>query len=193
MLLERLADRTGDARRHVLKGGMHRAQQAPHAHLGSEQTQLILARTRKLQVVYAHDLKALRIDDLLVEDIARQQQLIGLQEGEANVGIARLEMHTGFVHMVHVLTPANHERRLARSLERERRDMGEDLARSDAEVVHNTKLIAVHIQNGQLEHLGEIVHGAPSSRRPESSGRRGYACAARRHRQHAGFSPLARA
>ena len=127
---------------------MHRAQKAPASHLGTEQAQLVLTRARELEVVHAHDLESLRVHDLLVQDIARQQQFIGLQIREAHIGVARFEVHAFIVHVVDVLAPADHERRLARPLEGERRHMRKDLARGDAEVVHNSELLSVHIENG---------------------------------------------
>ena len=55
------------------------------ANLSAEKSQLV-ARLRELEVVDAHDLHALRVDDLLAHKIAREQDLVGLEVAEADVG-----------------------------------------------------------------------------------------------------------
>ena len=92
----------------------------------------------------------------------REQQLIGLEVGQAHGGVGDVEVHAVLIDTRHVLAPGDHKGRVPRPLERERRDMGEDLARGDAQIIDHTKPIPVHIENGQLEHLGKIVHSAPS-------------------------------
>ena len=72
------AEHLGDLHGHTLEQRMNGAQQTARTHLGTKQAQLVLAGGGQLDVVHAHDLHALRVDDLLVHDVARQQHLIGL-------------------------------------------------------------------------------------------------------------------
>ncbi len=65
------AHELGRARDEALQGGRDAAQDAARADLGTEQPQLV-ARLGELEVVDAHDLHALRVDDLLVEQVARR-------------------------------------------------------------------------------------------------------------------------
>ena len=76
------------SRRRVSSAGRDAAQDAADAHLGAEKTQLV-AGLGELEVVDAHDLHALRVDDLLVHQVAREQDLVGLQVAEADVGCGR--------------------------------------------------------------------------------------------------------
>ena len=76
----------GDATTTLERGG-DAAQDAAHAHLGAEQAQLV-AGLGELEVVDAHDLHALRVDDLLVQQVAGEQDLVGLQVAEADLGRA---------------------------------------------------------------------------------------------------------
>ena len=79
VLAKRLAQVLHKALDDVLERGADCTQQAAGTDLGTQQAQLIFARHGELDVVDAHDLHALRIDDLLIENIARQQQLGRLQ------------------------------------------------------------------------------------------------------------------
>ena len=63
----------------MLERGADRAQQTASADLGTQQAQLVFARHREFDVVDAHNLHALCVDDLLVENITRQQELGRLQ------------------------------------------------------------------------------------------------------------------
>ncbi len=74
------------AHHEALEGGRQRAQDAAHAHLGAQQAQLAGAGVGKLEVVDAHDAHATRVDDLLVEQVTGDEDLVGLQVGEADVG-----------------------------------------------------------------------------------------------------------
>ena len=69
----------------------------------------------KLQVVYAHDLQALRVDDLTVHEVACKQHLVGLQIAEADVVRFDLQGDAVVVECVDVLAPRDHERNLARA------------------------------------------------------------------------------
>ena len=175
---------------------MQCSQQSASPHLGAQQTQLVFARSGKLDIVYAHDLHALRVHDLLVHDIACQQHLVGLQIGEANIGRGIFEIHAVIVKMVDVFTPRDHEGRLGRALEGQRRNTREDLARGDAQVVDDAHFFTRRVDNGQFEHFGEIVHSAPmlvrSLRRKTPRERMMHICSCRPYAKVRRKSPHAR-
>ena len=84
----------------MLEGGADRAQQTTGANFGTQQTQLIFARHGKLDVVYAHDLHALRVDNLLVEHVAREQEFGRLQVRKTDFGGRRLKVYTRLIDTV---------------------------------------------------------------------------------------------
>ena len=59
----------------------------------------------RLEVVYAHDLHALRVDDLAVEQIAGEQNLIGLKVAEADAGLIDLELDAFIGDVFDILAP----------------------------------------------------------------------------------------
>ena len=120
---------------------MKAAQNAAHANLGAQKTQL-RARRGELQVVNAHELKALRIDNLLIEQIAGKQDFVGLQITEANVVRLGIKANFVFGKTVDVLTPTNHERRAARALKRQGSNTWKHLARGNSEIGHNAELFS---------------------------------------------------
>jgi hypothetical protein len=93
-------------------------QEAAQSHFGPKQAHLTL-RLREFEVVHADDLHALGVDDLLVEQIAVEQDLIGLEVGEAQIGARRVEDHPLPVELGDELAPREHERRLVRAEEGE--------------------------------------------------------------------------
>ncbi len=161
VLAQWLANSLSHAAHHALQRRMNCTQQATRTHVGAQQAQLIFARGRKLDVVYAHDLHALRIHNLLIHDVAHQQQLRRLQVREANIGGRILEVHAVVVKVIDVLAPRNHKRSFGRTLERQRGYTRKDLARGDTKVVDDAHLFACRVNYRQLEHLGKIVHSAP--------------------------------
>jgi len=62
-------------------------------------------RSGKLEVVYAHDLHALRVDDLAVEQIAGEQNLIGLKVAEADASLIDFELDAIVGDVFDVLAP----------------------------------------------------------------------------------------
>ena len=80
------------------------AQDAADAHLGAKQAKLG-AGYGKLQVVYAHDLQALRVDDLAVHEVACKQHLIGLQIAEADIVRLHLQGEAVLIELIDVLAP----------------------------------------------------------------------------------------
>ena len=118
VLLKRLAHRARGGDHDALEHRVQRAQKTADAHLGAEQAQLVFARRGQLDVVHAHDLHALRVDDLLVHDVAGEQHLVGLQIGEADVGGGHFEIHAIVIEALDIFTPRDHERGLAGPLER---------------------------------------------------------------------------
>lgn len=86
VLAERFAQVLHKALDDMLEGGADRAQQTTGANFGTQQTQLIFARHGKLDVVDAHDLHALRVDNLLVEHVAREQKFGRLQVRKTDFG-----------------------------------------------------------------------------------------------------------
>ena len=153
-----MAHRVGGAHDEALECRGQRAQDAAHAHLGAEEAQLARAGVGELEVVHAHDAHATGVHDLLVEQVSRDEHLVGLQVGEADVCCGDGEANLGLVKRLHVLAPRNHERRLAGALEGKRRDAGEDLARGDAEVVDDADPLAIGIEDGIAQQLGQIDH-----------------------------------
>ena len=111
----------------ALEPGGKASQDAANAHFSAEQSQL-RARLRELEVVYAHDLKPLGVDDLAIHEVAREKYLVRLQVAEADVGRIDGKLDALVVELVDVLSPGNHEGHFARPLEGEARDAGEDLA-----------------------------------------------------------------
>lgn len=89
LLIERLAKELAQLECHTFDPGGQPAQNATNAHFGTEQAQLRTG-SGKLEVVYTHYLHALRVDDLAVEQIAREQNLIGLKVAEADARSYRL-------------------------------------------------------------------------------------------------------
>ena len=98
------------------------------------------------------------VHDLLVEDVAGQEHLVGLQEREAQVGRDHLEVDLPLVVGVHELAPAHHDRGAARAHEGQARDAWEDLAGGDAEVGDRADLLAVGVKNGVAQELGQVDH-----------------------------------
>ena len=146
------------AHHEALEGRRQRAQDATHAHLGAQQTQLAGARVGQLEVVDAHDAHATRVDDLFVEQVTGDEDLVGLQVGEADVGGGNGEADLVVIEGLDVLAPRDHERRLAGALEGQRGDAGKDLARGNAEVVDDANLLAVDVENGVAQKLGQVDH-----------------------------------
>ncbi len=83
---------------------MQAAQDAADADLGTEQAELVL-RLGELEVVDAHDLLALGVDDLLVEQVACEQDLVGLEVGEADVWGCGVELDVVAVELLDPLAP----------------------------------------------------------------------------------------
>jgi len=127
------AEQAGDRSRGVLHHGVQAAQDAADSHLGAQQAQLVLT-LGELEVVHADDLHALGVHDLFVEQVAREQHFIRLQVAEAQRGSFRVEHDAVLVELAHVLAPRQHERRLCRAEEGERRHAREHLARGDRDV-----------------------------------------------------------
>jgi hypothetical protein len=82
---------------------------AASSHLGAQKAQLRGVRVRELQVVYAHDADATRIDDLLVQEVACNQHLVRLEIAEADIGLDDLQAHFVLVIRVDILAPREHE------------------------------------------------------------------------------------
>ena len=118
----------------ALEPGGKASQDAANAHFSAEQSQL-RARLRELEVVYAHDLKPLGVDDLAIHEVAREKHLVRLQVTEADVGRIDGKLDALVVELVDVLSPGNHEGHFARPLEGEARDAGKtspvEIARSE--------------------------------------------------------------
>ncbi len=132
------------------------AKNAAHAHFSAQKTQL-RARHRQLKVVHSHDLKALRVDDLLVEHVAGEQEFGRLQVRKTDFGGRRLKVYTRLVDTVDPFAPADHKRRLAGSAERERRHVRKNFAGSNTKIVDHAELFAVDVQDRQFEHLTQII------------------------------------
>ena len=150
------------ARNHgLLKQGMQAAQNASHADFGAQKAQL-RPGGRKLQVVYANDFQALRIDDLLVEQIARKKNLGGLEIAETNVVRLGVKTNLVFGEIFDVFAPADHERRATRPFECKRCNTRKDFARRNGEVRHRAELFTRRIVHGSPEHVRQIEHSSPS-------------------------------
>ena len=158
VLTERLAQVLHKALDDMLERGADGAQQAASANLGTQQTQLVFARHGELDVVYAHDLHALRVDDLLVEHVAREQELGRLQVRKTDFGSRRLKVHARLVDTVDPFAPADHKRRLAGAAERKRCHVRKNFAGSNAKIVHHAEFFAIDVQDRQFEHLTQIIH-----------------------------------
>ena len=150
--------------RHVHDGlfqqRMQPAQDATHAHLGTEQAQL-RAGLRELKVVHAHDLKALGVDDLAVHKVAGQQHLVGLQVAEADVVGVHRQRDAVVVEGVDVLAPRDHERHLAWTLECQAGDARKHLAGGNGQIGDGSDLLARGIHDGFPRHLRQVEHGFP--------------------------------
>ena len=158
LLGDGLSQRARYLQHHELEPGRQRAQQPADAHLRAQQAQLRRARVAQLQVVHAHDAQAARVDDLLVQEVSRHEDLVRLQVREPDVGRDHLQLHLVVVERVDVLAPADHERRLAGALHGKRRHARKHLARGDAKVVDLADLLAAEVVNGISQHLGQIDH-----------------------------------
>ena len=141
----------------MLKCGADRAQQTAGADLGTQQAQLIFARHGKLDVVYAHDLHALCVDNLLVKHVAGKQEFGRLQVRKTDFGGRRLKVYTRLVDTVDPFAPADHKRRLAGTTERERRHVRKNFSGCNAKIVNHAELFAVDVQDRQFEHLTQII------------------------------------
>lgn len=141
----------------MLERGADRAQQTAGADLGTQQAQLIFARHGKLDVVYAHDLHALCVDNLLVKHVAGKQEFGRLQVRKTDFGGRRLKVYARLVDTVDPFAPTDHKRRLAGTAERERRHVRENFAGCNAKIVNHAELFAVDVQDWQFEHLTQII------------------------------------
>jgi len=112
------SDELGRASDRTLERRVDAAQDAARADFRTQEPELV-ARLGELEVVDAHDLHALRVDDLLAHEVAREQHLVGLQVAEADVGRGDVESHGVAVELAHELAPRQHERGLVGTLERE--------------------------------------------------------------------------
>ncbi len=154
------AHERGEPAHEALKGRRDAAQDAAGTHFGAEQAQLV-ARLGQLQVVDAHDLHALRVDDLLVQEVSVEQDLVGLQVAESDLGRRDVEADFLLAERVDVLAPRQHERCLVGAEERERRHAREDLPGGDRDIAYGSDLGAGLVDDRLAEHLREVEHGAP--------------------------------
>ena len=157
LLVDALAEYLRHGHHGALEPRRQAAQDAARPHLGAQKAQL-RARDGELQVVYAHDLHALRVHDLAIQKVARQQDLLGLQIAEADVVSRHGQPDTVLVELLDVLAPRDHERNLARPLEGQAGDAGEHLAGGDGQVGDRADLLAGRIDDGLSHHLREIEH-----------------------------------
>ena len=127
LLVDTLAEYLRHGHHGALEPRRQAAQDAARPHLGAQKAQL-RARDGELQVVHAHDLHALRVHDLAIQKVARQQDLLGLQIAEADVVGRHGQPDAALVELLDVLAPRDHERNLARPLEGQAGDAGEHLA-----------------------------------------------------------------
>ena len=153
-----LAEGAREAENGALERRRQRAQDAAGADLGAEQAKLRGVGVGELEVVYADDAHAAGVDDLLVEDVARDEDLVGLQVREADLGRGDLEVDLLLVVGVDVLAPADHEGGAAGAFERKAGHAGKNLARGDAEVGNRADLLAVCCKNRVAHELGQIDH-----------------------------------
>ena len=119
----------------------------------------------------------------LLMQVAGEQDLVGLQVAEADVGGGDVEGDALAVEVADVLAPRQHERGLVGPLERERRDARKDLTGRDGDVVDSADLLARGVDHRLAQHLGQVQHGAL----PPSRARRTAACRARPRTTFAGF------
>ena len=110
-----------------------------------QQAQLALARVGELEVVHAHDAHAARVDNLLVEQVARNKDLRGLQIRKAQIGRAHFERDLVLVEAVDVLAPTDHERRLAGAHEGQRGHARKDFARGDTKVRDRAERFSLYV------------------------------------------------
>ncbi|EEZ61145.1 hypothetical protein HMPREF0762_01220 [Slackia exigua ATCC 700122] len=106
---------------------MQAAQDPADADLGAEQTQL-RAAGRDLQVVHANNFQALRIDDLLIEQIASEKDLSRLKIAEPDVERLGIQDHLVVGVIFDILAPTDHEWRSTRPFECKRCDTRKHLA-----------------------------------------------------------------
>ncbi len=108
----------------------------------------------------------------LLMQVAREQDLVGLQVAEADVGGGDVEGDALAVEVVDELAPREHERGLVGPLERERRDARKDLAGRDRDVVDGADVLAGGVDDRLAQHLGQVQHGAlpPSRARRTAAG-----------------------
>ena len=159
LLVDLLAEHLRHGHHGALQPGGQSAQDAAHAHLGTEEAQLVVAGEGELEVVHAHDLHALRVDDLAVQQVAGEQDLVGLQIAEADVVRLGVEGDPVLVERVDVLAPRDHERNLAGPLEGQAGDAREHFAGGDSEVGNGADLLALGVHDGFPHHLREVEHG----------------------------------
>ena len=162
LLLDGLAESPGHTAHNRLEPRGKRAQDTAGAHLGTQKAQLRRAGVGELEVVDAHHAHSARVHDLLVEQVARDEDLVGLQVGEADVGRHDLEGHLVLVERLDVLAPADHERGPTRTLDGQCRHAWEDLSGGDAEVGHPADALAFDVINGIAQQLGQIDHANSS-------------------------------
>ena len=158
LLVDLLAEHLRHGHHGALQPGGQPAQDAAHAHFGAQQAQL-RARNGQLEVVDAHHFQALRIHDLTVQQVARQQNFVRLQIAEADVVRLGVEGDSVLVERVDVLAPRDHERNLAGPLEGQAGDAREHFAGGDGEVGDGADLLALGVHDGFPHHLREVEHG----------------------------------
>ena len=154
----------GEPDRHALEGRVQRPQEPARADLGAEQAQLVLPGGRQLDIVHAHDLKALGVDDLAVHKVAGEQHLVGLQVAEADVVGVHRQRDAVVVEGVDVLAPRDHERHAPGPLEGQARDARKDLASGNGQVGYGAESLALGVDHGLADHLRKIEHACSSVR-----------------------------
>ena len=151
--VDALAERLGDAAGGFFHPRSQAAQNAANAHFCTKKAQL-RSGNRELQVVYAHNLHALRVYDLPIEQVARKEHFGRLKVAEADGGAVDFQANAlVFVEAVHVFTPRDHERRFARSQECQAGDAREHFAGLDGQVGYGTDFFTICINDGFAEHL----------------------------------------
>ena len=160
LLVDALAEKPAYGHYRALEKGMQAAQNTAYAHFRTQKAQLS-ARLRELEVVYAHDLHALRVDDLLVEQVARKQNLVRLQVAEANVVGLDGKRDAALAEFVDVFAPRDHERHAAGALESKACNSRKHLAGGDGEVGDSADFFARRIDDRLSQHLRQIEHGCP--------------------------------
>ena len=152
-LVDGFAERFRDAAGGFFNPGGQAAQNAAYAHFSAQKAQL-RARSGKLQVVYAHDLHALRVDDLAIKQVACQQNLGRLQVAEADGRAVHLQADAFFfAEAFHVFAPGNHERRFAWAQESQAGDTREHFAGLNGQIGNGADLFAICVDDGFAEHL----------------------------------------